>query len=134
MKKSMKFATALAGAAVVVVGGTAFTASNTVPTTFLGNGSATVSGVTVTGIAYELDVSGEEVTAATFTTTENLKPLSPDPTVVSVLSDDADAPLGTDIACDTDTTANKIVCTYDPEGVATEILVADVENVTLRVS
>jgi len=49
MKKSMKFATALAGAAVVVVGGTAFTAGNDMMTgATYGYGETAVTGVEVT--------------------------------------------------------------------------------------
>jgi hypothetical protein len=48
MKKSMKFATALAGAAVVVVGGSAYTAGNDLlASQMYGYGETAVSGVTV---------------------------------------------------------------------------------------
>ena len=49
MKKGMKFATALAGAAVVVVGGTAFTDGNDMITTrTFGYGETSVTGAVVT--------------------------------------------------------------------------------------
>jgi hypothetical protein len=49
MKKSMKVMTALAGAAVVVAGGTAFTAGNDmIATRTFGYGETSVTGVTVT--------------------------------------------------------------------------------------
>lgn len=47
----------VAAVAVVAGGSYAFTASNTVPTTQAGQGSGTVSGYTVTSVAYGLNAS-----------------------------------------------------------------------------
>lgn len=55
MKKSMKVATALAGAAVVVMGGTAFTASQTVGASKAGYGQGAVTGLTFTNTSYEVN-------------------------------------------------------------------------------
>lgn len=46
-----------AAAAVIAGGSYAFTASNTVPTTQAGQGTGTVSGYTVTSVAYGLNAS-----------------------------------------------------------------------------
>jgi hypothetical protein len=68
MKKSMKFATALAGAAVVVVGGTAFTAANDVPDVTAGTDTNLVSGAVVESQVYTL--TGTKVTGIVFTVTD----------------------------------------------------------------
>jgi hypothetical protein len=66
MKKSMKFATALAGAAVVVVGGSAFTDSNTVADSKAGYGQGAVTGLTFTNTSYEVNTLTNTVKTVTF--------------------------------------------------------------------
>ncbi len=68
MKKSMKVATALAGAAVVVVGGSAFTNSiaDMPEKMFNGYGQTQVEGVDVDSVAYLYDTNGD-LTDATWT-------------------------------------------------------------------
>lgn len=59
---------ALGVAAALGVGAYAYTASNTVPTTYAGIGSATISGYTVSSVAYTLNGSDpENIDAVTFT-------------------------------------------------------------------
>jgi hypothetical protein len=59
--------TALAGASVVAVGGMAYAASNTVPSTVAGSGSGAVSGYTVSSLTYTLDTNPENVASISFT-------------------------------------------------------------------
>lgn len=86
MKKSMKFATALAGAAVVVVGGSAFT--NSVEgmngATVNGYGATTVTGVTLTNTEYVYDPQAK-LTGINFTTSNTLPLLGDEYTITSVL-------------------------------------------------
>ena len=48
-------------------GAQAFTASNTIPATTAGSGSATITGYTVSDIAYTYSADGTKITAAEFT-------------------------------------------------------------------
>ena len=60
----------IAAIAVFSVGGAAFTAANTVPTTSAGDGAGTVSGFTVTAIAYVLNsTTPSDVDTITLTAT-----------------------------------------------------------------
>ncbi|MBM4410741.1 MAG: hypothetical protein FJ037_05380 [Chloroflexi bacterium] len=59
--------TTLAGASVMSVGGMAYTAANTVPTTVAGSGSGTVSGYTVTNLTYTLAANPQNVASVSFT-------------------------------------------------------------------
>ncbi|MGV1003850.1 MAG: hypothetical protein ACOYEV_03570 [Candidatus Nanopelagicales bacterium] len=80
MRKSMKAAVALAGAAVVVVAGTAFTDSNdfTADASALnaaaGYGTQAISGVEVTNVAYTVSHTSDisQVTAVVFTVTDDI--------------------------------------------------------------
>ena len=70
MKKrnARKFLGALTLAGVMTVGNYAFTASNTVEASAAGQGSATISGYSITAVGYTLDTSGAtaNVTAVKF--------------------------------------------------------------------
>lgn len=60
----------IAAIAVFSVGGAAFTAANTVPTSSAGDGAGTVSGFTITAIAYVLNATTpSDVDTITFTAT-----------------------------------------------------------------
>lgn len=60
----------IAAIAVFAVGGAAFTAANTVPTTSAGDGAATVSGFTITSIVYVLNgTTPSDIDTITFTAT-----------------------------------------------------------------
>jgi hypothetical protein len=66
MRKSSKLIGALAIAGIAAAGGTAFTASNTMPTPkVVGYGSTTVSGASVNSIAYVLNTAGDNVDGVT---------------------------------------------------------------------
>jgi hypothetical protein len=66
MRKSSKTLGALAVACLIAAGGSAFTASNTVPNHVLGQGSAVVSGAVVTQTNYTLSTDKSEVETVTF--------------------------------------------------------------------
>ncbi|MCA9851217.1 MAG: hypothetical protein KC461_11315 [Dehalococcoidia bacterium] len=53
-------ASVVGGVAIVAVGGTAFTAANTVPGTVAGSGTNTISGYTITDVAYTLNASNPQ--------------------------------------------------------------------------
>lgn len=60
----------LTALAIFAVGGAAFTAVNTVPQTSAGEGAGTISGFTVTNIAYTLDAANPpNINTVTFTAT-----------------------------------------------------------------
>lgn len=63
-RKRMIF-TGAAMAAVIAAGGTAYTASNTVPNATVGYGTNTVSGGTVNSIAYNLSADGSNINTVT---------------------------------------------------------------------
>jgi hypothetical protein len=69
MHKSTRFLGALAVAGIVVAGGTAFTASNTVPASVAGYGTSTISGATATALSYTLSADGTTITGAALTFT-----------------------------------------------------------------
>jgi ABC-type glycerol-3-phosphate transport system substrate-binding protein len=76
--------TAMAGATVMAVGGMAYTAANTVPTTVAGSGSGTVSGYTISSIIYNVNASNpNNVDSITF----SYSPSTPDPTRARVSGD-----------------------------------------------
>ena len=129
MKKSTKFATALAGAAVVVVGGSAFT--NSVAgmnlATVNGYGTTTITGVTLTNTEYVYGAQAV-LTGINFTTSNTLPLLGAEYTMSSDLGVDG----GSDIigTCTTDGGANAVIeCTYG--GVLTN---TDLESVNLTVA
>jgi hypothetical protein len=68
-KHSKKLAGIVAAVAVAATafGAQAFTASNTVPSTVSGSGSAAITGYTVTDVAYTYSPDGTKVTKAQFT-------------------------------------------------------------------
>ncbi|TXH45732.1 MAG: hypothetical protein E6Q90_00020 [Actinobacteria bacterium] len=111
MRKSTKFAAAAGAAAVVLVAGTAFTASNTLPNAVAGSGSNTVSGVTV--VAYNYGFTDDDITSIAFTLDEALpagQSFAIDSTINAVEST-------TCVVSD----ATTITCTY-PTGVTLELL------------
>jgi hypothetical protein len=66
MRKSSKLIGALAIAGIAAAGGTAFTNSNTQATSqVVGYGSTTISGATVTSMAYNLNPAGDNVNTVT---------------------------------------------------------------------
>jgi hypothetical protein len=69
MKKLGKALGAIAIAGAVVAGGSAFTASNTLPAGSVtqGYGSQTITGVTATSVTYVLDAPKENITAVDLT-------------------------------------------------------------------
>jgi hypothetical protein len=74
MKRSSVAITAALG--LVVAGGSAFTAANTVPVTSAGSGSSTTSGFAVSAVTYTLDTvaqEGDEVKSVRF----RLDPIAP---------------------------------------------------------
>jgi len=95
MKKSMKLATALAGAAVVVAGGTAFTAGNTVPTdpTTMGYSETAVSGFTATEVDYTYDLDRTHVTKIEFKNSDTTMVIADTDVMIKLL------PGGSQVAC-----------------------------------
>jgi len=65
MTRKGKFLAGAALVAAVVAGGTAFTASNTVPDATVGYGTNTVSGATVNSIGYNVNGAGDNVNSVT---------------------------------------------------------------------
>jgi len=63
-RKTTVFA-GVALAAALAAGGSAYTASNTVPNKTLGYGSNTVSGATVSSLTYNLNAAGDNVNSVT---------------------------------------------------------------------
>jgi hypothetical protein len=60
---------AVFAAGVVILSGAAFTASNTVPDEVLGEGAGTISGYTITSVAYNLNTTTpSNIDSVTFTT------------------------------------------------------------------
>lgn len=74
MRKSQKLVGAAALAGLIVAGGSAFTASNTLPgndTGQVGYGSTTVTGITVSNIAYTPDTTdGSKLASVVLTSTD----------------------------------------------------------------
>jgi len=69
MAHKATFIAGVALAAALAAGGSAFTASNTVPNKTLGYGSNTVSGATVSSLAYNLNAAGDNVNSVTLVLT-----------------------------------------------------------------
>lgn len=67
MKKSTKVFAAVAGAMLVVAGGSAYTAANTVPASIAGYGSASVTGAVATNIQHELADDGVTIESTVIT-------------------------------------------------------------------
>lgn len=67
MNTAMRVGIALGGAAVVIAGGSAFTASNTVPNSEAGYGTSTVSGENPTNITHTLNATGDKIMTTVLT-------------------------------------------------------------------
>lgn len=67
MRRSTRIAATGLVAAAAITGVSAFTASNTVPTSTAGYGSATVSGAVATDISYTTSADGATISDATVT-------------------------------------------------------------------
>lgn len=67
--KSKKVIAGLAVVGAVAASGSAFTASNTVPSSVAGYGSSTISGATATALNYTLSSDGSTINAANLTFT-----------------------------------------------------------------
>jgi hypothetical protein len=63
--KTTRIVAAIAVIGAVAAGGAAFTASNTVPSSVAGYGSASVTGGTVTSLTYGLSTDGSDIDTAT---------------------------------------------------------------------
>src|SRR3954451_23187355 len=74
MRKSTKIATAIATAGIVAAGASAFTASSTIdnPTKHVGATGQTISGVSVTNVAYTWDSATDDTSGVSFHTAEVL--------------------------------------------------------------
>lgn len=72
METPMKLVAALAGAAIVVAGGSAYTAASTPTDSVAGYGTSTVSGATAESVNHTLNATGDKITATTvvFTTAQ----------------------------------------------------------------
>lgn len=64
MRNHQKLIAGLAVVGIVVAGGSAFTASNTVAASVAGYGTSTISGATATSVRYTLNGAGTQITAA----------------------------------------------------------------------
>lgn len=65
MATPMKIMAALAGAAIVVAGGSAYTAASTPAASVAGYGSATVSGATAESVNHTLNSTGDKIMSTT---------------------------------------------------------------------
>jgi hypothetical protein len=73
MRKSTKLVTAAGFAGLVAIGGAGFTASNTVPNSMGGYGQGTVSGATITNIAYtSLGSDASKLASVVFTSSTDV--------------------------------------------------------------
>jgi hypothetical protein len=125
MRKSTKLATAAGAAAVVLVAGTAFTASNTLPNAVAGTGSNTVSGVTVTAYDYGFvgGDSANDISSVAFTLAS---PLSE--TQAFDITSSVNANAASSCAVTNTTT---ITCTYPTE--ETGVTLAELTSTSLTV-
>ena len=120
MRKSARTLIALAGIAAFAAGGSAFTASNTLPTTStVGYGSVTVSGAVVNSIAYSVDAAGTTVTAVNLVLAGDLTGKSVS-VALNALNADA-CVLGT---VTTGTVTSPYTCTLSASSVSTTALTA----------
>jgi hypothetical protein len=71
-RKTRRILAAVAGIGALAAGGSAFTASNTVPASVAGYGSSTISGATATSLNYTLGTDGTTITAADLVFTGDL--------------------------------------------------------------
>lgn len=69
--KTRRIVAAVAVVGAVAAGGSAFTASNTVPASVAGYDTSTISGATATALTYTLSADGATITAADLTFTGN---------------------------------------------------------------
>jgi hypothetical protein len=67
--KPGRIAAAIAVVGVLAIGGTALTASNTIPASVAGYGTSTISGATATALTYTLAADGTTITGADLTFT-----------------------------------------------------------------
>ena len=74
MRNTTKVVAALGAAGLVIAGGTAFTASNTVANSVAGYGTSTVTGATVSAVNHTLNGDGTLIlsTLLTFSSTQEL--------------------------------------------------------------
>jgi hypothetical protein len=124
MRTTTKLFGALAVAGVVAAGGSAFTASNTVPNHLLGNGAAVVSGAVVTSTNYDLSADKTTINAVHFVLST---PVSLTATAEIRLADGVDADVSPYSTCAV-TDATHLDCT-----IAGSPLVASVEKTQLSV-
>ena len=116
MKKSMKFATALAGAAVVVVGGSAFTAANTGlnATPIVGYAQNTATGAVITNQEFALAADGISVKSVNFTSSSQVETATHTVKLVITTHPDAED-VDTVYACTSVwTTTSAIACPVSP--------------------
>jgi hypothetical protein len=66
-KRPLRFAILAVAAAAIASGAYAFMASNTVPTSYAGDGSGTISGYQVSSVHYTLDTDPTKMDAVAFT-------------------------------------------------------------------
>ena len=114
MKKSMKFATALAGAAVVVAGGSAFTnaAAGFDEKIYNGFGTTEVDGVEVTNTAYTYEATTANIETINWMLSDQISDWTPYDVVAKV--GDTEATSCSTVAWDDlPATSASIVCTWD---------------------
>lgn len=70
MRKSTKVFAALAGAAMVVVGGSAYTNTNTIPDTMAAYGVAEVDGAAIESVVHNFNATGDRITSTVLTFAE----------------------------------------------------------------
>jgi membrane protein implicated in regulation of membrane protease activity len=66
-RRTWRLAAAMVVAALLAFGAYAFLASNTVPSSYAGDGQQTVSGYTITNVAYQLNSDPTKLNGLTFT-------------------------------------------------------------------
>ena len=110
MQNKTRLVVGVVAAGVVVAGGSALTASNTVPANTAGYGSQTISGADVTDVEHTLSADGTHV-------------VKTDLTFVTDLTEDREVFAGFGTAnleeCTVDFDANTAICTYAGPGYAT---------------
>lgn len=134
MNKTFQIGAALGAAALVVAGGSAFTAGNTQPgSAFMGSGSTAVSGVTVDNIQFTYTVDNSLVESVTFNLDEDLAGIAGDYEATLVPSWDGAEPPGIEqsVCAVTVGASSKVVCTGDT---TSDLLypVADLNNLTFN--
>lgn len=67
MRKPLVLAGALSAAGLIIAGGTAFTAGNTVEDSVAGYGTSTISGATATAVNHTLSTDGSSITSTSIT-------------------------------------------------------------------